>query len=219
MGEVELIKSSRTLIIHSVFYFYGSVASKSLSIQIGEDISTHWNEAKGKIKIWWKEYDVQFDIKGIYEPDISPETIWYNTNPRNNFFRIEEFSSHHISFVDGLPSNTGYFKLDNLANNSTTAAHEYGHTLGLEHPEITDIRGKGLPGIMYPRGTVCDPEFQYDMNALPLQPGGTMNPYTRKVLQTDIDDLKLQRLSFNKNGFATIGDFSNMYHEKHLPLV
>jgi hypothetical protein len=219
MGEAELIKPSRTLIIHSLFYFYGDASSKSLSIQIAEDIANHWNEPKGKIKIWWKDYDVKFDIEGIYEPNIIPETIWYNTNPRKNFFRIEEFASQHISFVDGLPSNTGYFKFDNLVNNSTTAAHEYGHTLGLEHPEILDIRGKGLPGIMYPRGTVCDPEFQYDINALPLQPGGTMNPYTRKVLQTDIDDLKLQRLFFNKNGVATVGDFSNVYHEKHLPFV
>jgi hypothetical protein len=219
MGEAELIKSSRTLIIHSVFYFYGDASSKSLSMQIAEDIASHWNEPKGKVKIRWKDYDVKFEIEGIHEPGINPETIWYNTNPRNNFFRIEEFSSNHISFVDGLPSNTGYFKSDNLANNSTTAAHEYGHTLGLEHPEILDIRGKGLPGIMYPRGTVCDPEFQYDINALPLQPGGTMNPYTRKVLQTDIDDLKLHRLSFNNKGFAIVGGFSSIYHEKHLPFV
>ena len=146
MGEAELIKSSRTLIIHSVFYFYGDAASKSLSIQIAEDISNQWNEAKGNVKIWWKNYEVKFDIEGIYQPDIIPETIWYNTNPRNNFFRVEEFSAQHISFVDGLPSNTGYFKFDNLINNSTTAAHEYGHTLGLEHPPILDIRGKGLPG-------------------------------------------------------------------------
>jgi len=160
-----------------------------------------------------------FDIEGFYEPALLPETVWYNTNPRNNYFRIEEFSMNHVSSVDGLNCNTGYFKYDNLLNNSTTAAHEYAHTLGLDHPKILDIRSKGQPGIMYPRGTICDPLFQYDINALPLQPGGTLNPFTRKVLQSDIDDLKLHRLPFNKNGFAMIGDFSSIYHQKHLPLV
>src|SRR5580704_5405562 len=197
MGEAELIRSLGLLIIHSVFYFYGDDSSKELSIQIAEDIANHWNEPKGKVKIKGDWYEVKFDIEGYHEPDILPERIWYNTFPRFNYFRIESFTEHHVSFVDGSPSNTGYFKTDNLRNNSTTAAHEYGHTLGLNHPDILDIRGKGVPGIMYPRGTVCDPEFQYDPNAMALQAGGTMNPYTRKVLQTDIDDLKLTRLSIN----------------------
>ncbi|HVM89375.1 MAG TPA: hypothetical protein VMT76_14400 [Puia sp.] len=219
MGETELIRNTHQFIIHSVFFFYGDAASKNLTVAITDDISTHWNEPKAKINIKGNWFEVLFDIEGYYEPDLQPETVWYNTNPRNNYFRIEEFSMSHISFVDGLNSNTGYFKLDNLRHNSTTAAHEYGHTLGLEHPHELDIRGKGQPGIMYPRGTVCDPEFQYDINALPLQPGGTLNPYTRKVLQKDVDDLKLHRLPFNKKGFAMIGGFSSIYHQKHLPPV
>jgi hypothetical protein len=219
MGEAELIKSSHQLIIHSLFYFYGEAASNELSAQIAEDISSYWNEPKGRAKIKEDWFDVLFDIQGYYERTLSPELVWYNSNSKNNYFRIEEFSMNHVSSVDGLNCNTGYFKLDNLLNKSTTAAHEYGHTIGLDHPKIPDIRGKGQPGIMYPRGTICDPLFQYDVNALPLQPGGTLNPFTRKVLQSDIDDLKLHRLSFNKNGFAVIGDFSSIYHQKHLPLV
>jgi len=38
--------------------------------------------------------------------------------------------------------NTGYFKLDNLLNNSTTAAHEYGHT------KIVPIVAVGLAGVV-----------------------------------------------------------------------
>jgi hypothetical protein len=182
MGEAELLHHTHQLIIHSVFYFYGDAASHELSKQIAQDISTHWNQPEGKVKLKPGWFDVRFDIEGYYEPSLNPETVWYNTVPRNNYFRIEEFAVHHVSFVDGLNCNTGYFKLDNLFNNSTTAAHEYGHTIGLDHPKIIDIRGKGQPGIMYPRGTVCDQQFQYDINALPLQPGGTMNPYSRKVL-------------------------------------
>ncbi|HVY74372.1 MAG TPA: hypothetical protein VG890_06045 [Puia sp.] len=217
MGEVELHKPSLELVIHSVFVFYGDASTPSLSGQIARDIQDHWNEPAAQVRHKGTPYRVIFRIEGRYEPDIAPETIWYNTNPALNFFRIEAFSEKHISFVDGLKSNTGYFKLDNLLNNSTTAAHEYGHTLGLDHPRQLDIRGRGQPGIMYPRGTICDPEFQYDVNALPLQAGGTLDPYKRKVLQSDVDDLRLDRLRFNSNDMAVIGDFSNMYHDKHFP--
>jgi hypothetical protein len=75
----------------------------------------------------------------------------------------------------------------------------------------------GQPGIMFPRGTVCDPVFQYDPAAEPLKPGGTINPFTRKVLQADIDMLRLRTLNWNKNGIAVLGDFSSIYHGKEQP--
>jgi hypothetical protein len=43
-----------------------------------------------------------FDIKGFYEPQLEPETVWYNTDPKLFYFRIEEYSPMHVSFVDGL---------------------------------------------------------------------------------------------------------------------
>ncbi len=216
MGEAEWIKSESRILIHSDFYFYGDAASQELADSIASDIANHWNEPSGIILLKNVPHWVEFIVRGFYEKDLPAEDVWFNTNPRNNYFRIEEISPVHISFVDGIKCNTGYFKLDNLLNNSTTAAHEYGHTIGLDHPEILDIRGMGQPGIMYPRGTVCDPVFQYDPEAEPLKAGGTINPYTRKVLQTDIDHLRLHKLDWN-NGFAVLGDFSSIYHGKEQP--
>ena len=70
---------------------------------------------------------------------------------------------------------------------------------------------------MYPRGTWVDPQFQYYPDVAPGEKGGTLNPFTRKVLQNDIDDLQLHKLNFTNEGLAIIGDFTSIWHEKHVP--
>jgi hypothetical protein len=216
MGEAELHPITNQLVIHSVFFVYGDAASNDMAWRIANDISTLWNEPKGKVKLAGDWFDVSFEIEAYYDANLDPEKVWYNDNPRYNFFRIEEYATGNISFVDGVGGNTGYFKLDNLLQTATTAAHEYGHSLGLDHPTKLDIRGMAAPGIMYPRGTLVDPPYQYDPNAQAGKPGGTMDPAHRKVLATDIDNLKLNKAYFVNNK-ATIGQFTSLYHEKQTP--
>lgn len=217
MGEAEFLADQHRLVICSTFYFYGDAADQSLAIRIADEIASCWNEPRASIRLKRDWHAIQFDIEGIYMPDLAPAAVWHNTDPRINYFRVEEFSQHDISFVDGIGCNTGYFKSGNLQSQSTTAAHEYGHTLGLDHPKLLDIRGQGQPGIMYPRGTICDPAYQYDPAAMPRGPGGTLNPFTRKVLPNDIEGLKLNRLSFDRHARAIVGEFSSLYHQKHIP--
>jgi hypothetical protein len=217
MGEAELDLRSAVVTLHATLFLYGDSASPAWAERLARDIEGHWNEPLAIQKINKVDCRVIFKITAIHKPDLQPEEVWYNDNPRFNFFRMEEYAYRDISSVDGLGSNTGYFKLANLEQCSSTAAHEFGHTLGLEHPSILDIRGRGIPGIMYPRGTLCDPAFQYDPLALPGEKGGTLNPVHRKVLASDIEALQLHKRRYNSRGLAVIGDFSSLYHEKQLP--
>lgn len=214
MGEASLDTTRSELIISSTIIIYGDSANQELAIQMARDIETIWNEPRASVNIQRQPYLLRFSIDGIFKPNLNPEEVWYNDNPKLNFFRVEEYSERDISFVDGLGCNTGYFKLANLLQTSTTSAHEYGHTIGLDHPDNLDIRGTGIPGIMYPRGTLCDPQYQYDPSVVAGAKGGTLDPQWRKVLPSDVEGLKLGRLRF-KDGKAVVGEFSSIYHFKH----
>jgi hypothetical protein len=213
MGEVE-ITTNNIITIHSHIITYGNAADTILTERIRDEIETMWNEPNAILTIYDESFQIVFRITAETKKEVSELDVLQNTDPRINYFRIEEYVNGNISFVDGIGCNTGHFKLENLYEGSTTAAHEYGHTLGLDHPKILDLRNKGVPGIMYPRGTLVDPQFQYDPSRPAGTQGGTMHPKFRKVFQQDIEQLKLHRLSF-QNKRSIIGEFTNVYHWSH----
>ena len=212
MVEAELLPEKKVILLRGTIITYGNAASAALTKEIAGEIEEMWNEPKGIAPINRVPFTVIFVIDYVYDPDLDANVVIQNLNPQLNFYRIEPTAAGNISFVDGLGSNTGYFLLENLYKGSTTAAHEFGHGLGLDHPRDMDFRGRGRPGIMYPRGTLVDPEFQYDSSVLPGLKGGTMHPMYRKVRKEDIDLLRLDRLRF-RNNKAVVGDFTNVYHQ------
>ena len=214
MGTVEI--TNNKLLIFSHIIIYGNAATPTLAEMMRDEIQTMWNEPRGICRIDGEDYLVEFNISASHETGITDLDIYQNLDAKNNYFRIEEYAMGNISFVDGLGCNSGYFKLENLYKGSTTAAHEYGHTLGLDHPSDLDLRGKGVPGIMSPRGTLVDAIFQYNPSgrAGDSNNGGTMHPKYRKVLSPDIEKLKLNKLDF-VSGSAVIGEFTSIWHPDH----
>lgn len=215
MGIVEFDAALDQIIIRSHLILYGNAATASLAEQMRAEIENMWNEPNAVVRINGRRLTVTFRITAEVQAAIQPLEIYRNANALNNFFRVEEFSSLNISFVDGIGCNSGYFFTENLYTGSTTAAHEYGHTLGLDHPLQLDIRGKGRPGIMYPRGTLVDLEFQYDPAIPAGMTGGTMHPMHRRVSQEDIDKLRLDRMGVMTDKYV-VGGFTNVYHESHV---
>jgi len=214
MGTVELI-SPQNLLFRAHIITYGAASDAILTERIRKEIEDMWNAPEGKVLYDLKPLRLQFSITALWQSDLQPEDILQNTNPRHNYFRIEEFVNGNISFVDALGCNTGFFKKDNLYEGSTTAAHEFGHTLRLPHPTNLDLRGKGTPGIMYPRGTLVDPEFQYDTSVPAGQNGGTMHPMHRRVTKEEVAMLQIGKL---QNDFV-IGALSNVWHDDHSRFV
>ncbi len=216
MGIIETDHERQLIRVISNIFLYGNAISETVRKEMEDEINRMWNDPHALIWLYTKPYLIEFFVKVFLFPDLKPHDVVSNTNPRNNYFRIEDYAHGNISFVDGLGCNTGYFKLENLYRGSTTAAHEYGHTLGLAHPEDMDIRGKGIPGIMYPRGSLVNREFQYDPAVPAGDKGGTLYPIHRRVKQEDIDDLGLKKIVLAKE--KVIGKFSSVYHHAHKAL-
>lgn len=214
-GEPVIDKKNKTITVHSNLILYGGSASAALAKSTAKDIQDKWNAAGGKVKIDGVEYKVKFSVKGSYNDKLTKDDVSKNTDIRNNYIRVEETVAGNISYMDGAGSNSGYYKLDNIkADGSTTEAHEFGHGYGLDHPADLDLRGDGQPGIMYPRGTLVDPAYQYDPKAPAGGPGGTINPEKRKVTQEDINNLGLDKIKYDKDGKGKLGKITNVYHEK-----
>ncbi len=191
-------------------FFYGEYATNELGQMMADEIMRFWNLEDVFLSINGIECLVEFEVGFVIIPYadllvIAPR----NRDYRNNFIRIEKKNAMSRSMMGyGLGDNAGHWLITDNLGNSTTAAHEFGHALGLPHPSDVDFRGSGTPPIMAPRGTLVDSAFQWNPAATAGEYGGTMNPIFRKVRKEEILAI-FHKHDFSKNALFNIGKLSN----------
>lgn len=204
-------EQSKIVTISAKLIFYGNQATDELAQKIAAEIRDMYHEPKAIIELDGVTYEVCMRID--YEVVNFDEVIqlaFKNTNFRYNFIRLEAQNHVTRSFMGfGLGDNVGHWITSDNLGDSTTAAHEFGHALGLDHPNLIDFRGLGNPGIMAPRGTIVDAHLQWNPAVAAGEYGGTLKPFHRRVQAYEIEAI-FEGLEFDDNGYTEIGHLSNL---------
>lgn len=206
-----------TATIQSHFIFYGNAAIEETGKAITSEIETMYNAANAVTFINGELFKIAFSI--TFELATEKEVLAMlkvNADGRKLFVRIEDdkpagkgVSTNRSEMC--LGDNCGFFVTSDNLGKSTTAAHEYGHSLGLVHPDY-DLRGRGNPGIMAARGTLVDTPWRYDGWEKTGYEG--VDPAKRTVTPADIEKV-IAKLNFNNDGFADIGTSSNRFYNRN----
>jgi hypothetical protein len=202
---------SKIVTISAKLIFYGSHATEELAQKIANEIREMYHEPKASVLFNSEAYEVRlridYEVVNLQEAFLLAQK---NTNFRYNFIRLEAQNHVTRSFMGfGLGDNVGHWITSDHLGESTTAPHEFGHALGLDHPSQIDFRGLGNPGIMAPRGTIVDAGLQWNPLAAAGEYGGTLKPFHRRVKAYEIEAI-FEGLEFDNNGYAEIGRLSNV---------
>jgi hypothetical protein len=208
---IDLLLPFQQIRISACLLLYGSEANHDIGARIAEEINGMYNAPAPRITVLSQDMQVVFDIS--YELISSSEAAHIastNKDYRHNFIRIESHNHITRSFMGfGLGDNAGHWLTSDQLGTSTTAAHEFGHCLGLDHPANPDFRGSSTPPpIMAARGSLVDAQYQWNPLAKAGEYGGTMNPKYRKVTAEEIDHI-LKGLDFEQTETYYIGYLSN----------
>jgi hypothetical protein len=212
-AKVFFSKKTHSLNLSAHIYFYGVSATPQLTKLITDEINLYWN---GGSHLHSSFLNLQTQVGGGIESfnmevtsEIISEAMAFrmmanSPSPEMNFIRLlpGNTANGDRSYMDQLCGNTGTWFTSDQLDLSTTAAHEFGHGLCLEHPNKGDLRGTGQPPMLAPRGTLVDPQYQWNPSSVAGQAGGTLNPFKRRVIQADIDRMPLDVLNYDANGIA-----------------
>ncbi|MBA4848880.1 hypothetical protein [Emticicia sp. BO119] len=222
MSAVAFIRSDlNEVVVSAKLWFYGSFATPDLAGKIVDEINNQYNEAQGRILIReangnQSPYSVRFDIESAtVSVDEVFNLVQSNTDYRNNYIRIEQDNFLKRSFMGNtLGGNVGHWLISDNLGESTTAAHEFGHSLGLDHPADVDLRDRELPPpIMAPRGTLVRSRFQWNPAVIAGEFGGTMKPIYRKVCAEEIEMIFAGQV-FSEEGTLNLGILSNLVYDE-----
>jgi hypothetical protein len=209
-ARVTLDPQNNTVTLTAMIFYSGPAATQEAAVLATNEINLYWNGATHAnqstmpmlVRIGDKDYQFRANITFEVASANDVRILLENPTPDMNFILLQRGNSHtgDRSFMESLCSNRGTWYLSDDLGRSTTAAHEFGHGFCIDHPPSTSWRGNGQPPIMAPRGELVDAEFQYDPYARPGAPGGTLNPYLRRVIQYDLDQIPFNFIPYDDYG-------------------
>ncbi len=220
---------NKTITIHSKFYFYGGEATEKNAQSFVNNVQSLWGGANGSVSYNGENYKVLFEISHeIVSEDDAKSKMKGNRDAKNNFVRVESTGASHTG-TGTNGSNSFFFGANALEEGKTTAAHEYGHSIGLighsgeASPENSELY-IGQPDIMTTIYTPVEAEYTKDPSKGNSQVSGfdekRINPATkkpvplinnpldskkRKVTQTNFDNLKINP--------KVLGQTDNIYYK------
>lgn len=180
---VEFDDIGKIIHVSARIIYSGPALTNEIAKAATGEIQRMWNENRTSVAINYEKYKVDFNIQYLLADRIkilNTESCGYN------FITVLDKSNpDDRSYYEGLGSRKGVFYTSDALGTSTTAAHEFGHGLMLDHND-GDQRNANVPGIMFARGTLVKPQFQWNPKAEAGAAGGTINPIFRKVRSVDI---------------------------------
>ena len=181
----------RTATIKADLNFFGTIKEDVLK-KVTEIISKQWagfptlpgDSQEVHPDFWINGYHLRIktDIQVNFVQSIEEAKRLARSNQSliQNFIRVEEGGPNAISVTGNGGANAYKFFYKNDLDHTTTAAHEFGHGLGMGH--ISHFTA-GLPSMMIERGSkMVEPQYFWVQN----DPNSTINPNLRRVTQSDL---------------------------------
>jgi hypothetical protein len=208
------------LTLRSHLYLYGQV-DELLATQIADEINLVWNENNHKVEIDQKLYQLIVRVTTSVV-SVNQAIAFARLNPLalNNFIRINSFPNDSIPvpFILGNTNSGIWISSFNLGK-STTAAHEYGHSLGLNHP-LDEGLHMGTPRLMITDYYPVEAKYWLNPNAFSGDELARLDLNNRQLTKADVRELGLEKLNFDQQETSTIGkyDFIFIYDQSGRPV-